>query len=65
MRLQMKPSSFRVWRKRTAGRVIKLAALRNPYVLAAVCAPTLEERTLIWFEQDLRMHVQLELKNVA
>ena len=29
MRLQMKPSSFRMWRKRMAGRVTKPAALRS------------------------------------
>ena len=33
MRLQMKPSSFRMWRKRMAGRVTKHAALRNVEVL--------------------------------
>ena len=33
MRLQMKPSSFRMWRKRTAGRVTKHAALRDAKVL--------------------------------
>ena len=29
MRLQMKPPSFRMWRKRMAGRVTKHAALRS------------------------------------
>ena len=29
MRLQMKPSSFRMWRKRMAGRATKHAALRS------------------------------------
>ncbi|WP_293640701.1 TIGR03643 family protein [Polaromonas sp.] len=29
MRLQMKPSSFRMWRKRMAGRVTKHAGLRS------------------------------------
>ena len=33
MRLQMKPSSFRMWRKRMAGRVTKHAALRNVEIL--------------------------------
>ena len=33
MRLQMKPSSFRMWRKRMAGRVTKHAALRSVEVL--------------------------------
>ena len=33
MRLQMKPSSFKMWRKRMAGRVTKHAALRSVKVL--------------------------------
>ena len=33
MRLQMKPSSFRMWRKRMAGRVTKHAALRRANVV--------------------------------
>lgn len=33
MRLQMKPSSFRMWRKRTAGRATKHAALGDAKVL--------------------------------
>ena len=33
MRLQMKPSSFRMWRRRMAGRVTKHAALRNVAML--------------------------------
>ena len=33
MRLQMKPSSFRMWRKRMAGRVTKHAAMRSVEVL--------------------------------
>lgn len=32
MRSHMKPSSFRMWRKRMAGRVTKHAALRLPEV---------------------------------
>lgn len=32
MRSHMKPSSFRMWRKRMAGRVTKHAALRSPEV---------------------------------
>ena len=32
MRSHMKPSSFRMWRKRMAGRVTKRAALRSPDV---------------------------------
>ncbi len=35
MRSQMKPSSFRMWRKRMAGRVTKHAALRNPDITRA------------------------------
>jgi uncharacterized protein (TIGR03643 family) len=33
MRLEMKPSSFRMWRKRMAGRVTKHAALRSVEVV--------------------------------
>jgi len=33
MRLAMKPSSFRMWRKRMAGRVTKHAALRSVEVV--------------------------------
>ena len=33
MRLQMKPSSFRMWRKRMAGRATKHAALRSVEVV--------------------------------
>ena len=33
MRRHMKPSSFRMWRKRMAGRVTKHAALRDPHLL--------------------------------
>lgn len=33
MRLQMKPSSFRMWRKRMAGRATKHAALRSTEVV--------------------------------
>lgn len=32
MRQHMKPSSFRMWRKRMAGRVTKHLALRSPVV---------------------------------
>ena len=32
MRRQLKPSSFRMWRKRVAGRATKHAALRSPDV---------------------------------
>jgi uncharacterized protein (TIGR03643 family) len=37
MRQQLKPSSFRMWRKRMAGRVTKHLALRPPEVTRAHC----------------------------
>jgi uncharacterized protein (TIGR03643 family) len=37
MRQQLKPSSFRMWRKRMAGRVTKHLALRLPEVGRAHC----------------------------
>ena len=37
MRQQLKPSSFRMWRKRMAGRVTKHLALRSPKVTRAHC----------------------------
>ncbi len=37
MRLELKPSSFRLWRKRTRGRVTKHEALRLPEVDRAHC----------------------------
>jgi uncharacterized protein (TIGR03643 family) len=37
MRQQLKPSSFRMWRKRMAGRVTKHLALRSPEVVRAHC----------------------------
>ena len=37
MRLQLKPSSFRMWRKRVVSRVTKHAALRSPGVKRAYC----------------------------
>ncbi len=43
MRREMKASSFRMWRKRTAGRVTKHAALRNPDIDRAYC-PTQYKR---------------------
>ncbi len=43
MRRNMKPSSFRMWRKRMAGRVTKHAALRSPDVTRAHC-PTQYKR---------------------
>jgi uncharacterized protein (TIGR03643 family) len=43
MRRALKPSSFRMWRKRVAGRVTKHAALRLPDVDRAYC-PTQYKR---------------------
>ena len=43
MRRQMKASSFRMWRKHTAGRVTKHAALRSPDIDRAYC-PTQYKR---------------------
>jgi uncharacterized protein (TIGR03643 family) len=43
MRRYMKPSSFRMWRKRVTGRVTKHAALRNPDIDRAYC-PTQYKR---------------------
>ena len=37
MRRELKPSSFRMWRKRVTGRVTKHAALRSPDVNRAYC----------------------------
>lgn len=37
MRLQLKPGSFRLWRKRVVNRVTKHAALRSPGVKRAYC----------------------------
>jgi len=43
MRRMLKPSSFRMWRKRVAGRVTKHAALRSPDIDRAYC-PTQYKR---------------------
>jgi uncharacterized protein (TIGR03643 family) len=43
MRQQLKPSSFRMWRKRMAGRATKHIALRSPDVSRAHC-PTQYKR---------------------
>ena len=43
MRRELKPSSFRMWRKRVTGRVTKHAALRLPEVNRAYC-PTQYKR---------------------
>ena len=37
MRLQLKPASFRLWRKRVVNRVTKHAALRPPGITRAYC----------------------------
>jgi uncharacterized protein (TIGR03643 family) len=43
MRHQLKPASFRLWRKRITGRATKHAALRSPDVLRGYC-PTQYKR---------------------
>lgn len=43
MRRELKPGSFRMWRKRVTGRVTKHAALRLPEVNRAYC-PTQYKR---------------------
>ena len=43
MRNQLKPSSFRLWRKRVSGRKTKHGALRDPAVTRAYC-PTQYKR---------------------
>jgi uncharacterized protein (TIGR03643 family) len=43
MRRELKPSSFRMWRKRIAGRVTKHLALRSPDISRAHC-PTQYKR---------------------
>ena len=37
MRLHLKPSSFKMWRKRVTGRVTKHASLRSVEVMRAYC----------------------------
>ncbi|MDD5480392.1 TIGR03643 family protein [Rhodoferax sp.] len=37
MRAQLKPSSYRLWRKRVTGRTTKHAKLRSPGVMRAYC----------------------------
>lgn len=37
MRSQLKPGSFRLWRKRVGGRETKHGALRDPGVIRAYC----------------------------
>lgn len=43
MRHQLKPASFRLWRKRVTGRATKHIALRSPDVLRGYC-PTQYKR---------------------
>ncbi|MCW4150098.1 MULTISPECIES: TIGR03643 family protein [Halomonadaceae] len=43
MRHQLKPASFRLWRKRVTGRATKHTALRSPDVLRGYC-PTQYKR---------------------
>jgi uncharacterized protein (TIGR03643 family) len=43
MRSQLKPSSFRLWRKRVSGRKTKHVALRDPGVIRGYC-PTQYKR---------------------
>lgn len=43
MRLQLKPGSFRLWRKRVSGRKTKHLALRDPGVIRGYC-PTQYKR---------------------
>lgn len=38
MRSQLKPGSFRLWRKRVSGRNTKHGALRDPGVIRAYCS---------------------------
>lgn len=43
MRHQLKPASFRLWRKRVTGRATKHTALRSPDILRGYC-PTQYKR---------------------
>ncbi len=43
MRRELKPSSFRLWRRRVSGRVTKHVALRDPGVIRGYC-PTQYKR---------------------
>lgn len=44
MRRELKPSSFRLWRKRTTGRTSKHLALRNPAISRGYCATQYKPR---------------------
>jgi uncharacterized protein (TIGR03643 family) len=44
MRKQLKPSSFRLWRKRVSGRNSKHLKLRNPAISRGYCATQYKQR---------------------
>ncbi|NCP65353.1 MAG: TIGR03643 family protein [Paraglaciecola sp.] len=44
MRHQLKPSSFRLWRKRVSGRDSKHLKLRNPAISRGYCATQYKQR---------------------
>lgn len=44
MRRELKPSSFRLWRERVAGRKTKHGALRSPDVLRGYCKTQYKHR---------------------
>ncbi|MCE2571989.1 TIGR03643 family protein [Motilimonas eburnea] len=45
MRQQLKPSSFKMWRKRVSGRKTKHAKLRDPAVSRGYCATQYKPRS--------------------
>ena len=45
MRKQLKPSSFRLWRKRVSGRKTKHFKLRNPEIDRGYCPTQYKQRT--------------------
>ena len=44
MRSELKPSSFRLWRKRTAGRTTKHLKLRSPEINRGYCPTQYKQR---------------------
>ncbi|WP_438969601.1 TIGR03643 family protein [Methylophaga sp.] len=44
MRLELKPSSFRLWRKRVSGRKTKHQKIRSPAVSRAYCPTQYKQR---------------------
>lgn len=44
MRRQLKPGSFRLWRRRMRGRTSKHQALRNPAISRGYCATQYKQR---------------------